>query len=86
MKNAFGENFTVTDKLVPEDFFKTMFETMTHSIEDSRLSIESEIRSMLSEASSIKEIIDEEGVSVLEVDAEYTVPQFPKLEPSKLAQ
>ena len=75
MKNVFGDNFTVTDKLVPEDFFSTMFDTMTQSLEDSRLQIASETSSILSsKSSSIKEIIDEGGVSVLEVDAEYTVP------------
>ena len=87
MRNVFGDNFNVTKQMAPEDFFKTMFDTMTQSLEDSRLSIDSEVSSILrSSTSSIKEIIDEGSVSVLEVDAEYTVPQFPKLEASKLKQ
>jgi hypothetical protein len=37
MKNAFGNNFTVTDKTVPRDFFTTMFNSITTTIEESRV-------------------------------------------------
>ena len=32
MKEAFGNNFMVTDKLIPQDFFGTMFNSMTQTI------------------------------------------------------
>jgi len=37
MGEAFGENFNATEKSLPEDFFKVMFDTMSKSIEDSRI-------------------------------------------------
>lgn len=37
MKEAFGNNFLVTDKMVPKDFFSTMFNSMTATIEETRL-------------------------------------------------
>ena len=36
MKEAFGNNFYVTDKMVPKDFFDTMFKSMTNTIEETR--------------------------------------------------
>ena len=37
MKESFGRNFTHTDEKVPKEFFKTMFDTLSVSIEDSRM-------------------------------------------------
>ena len=37
MKEAFGNNFLVTDKMIPKDFFSTMFNSMTTTIEETRL-------------------------------------------------
>ena len=33
MKNDFGPNFLITDKLVPADFFDTMLNSVTSTIE-----------------------------------------------------
>ena len=37
MKGAFGDNFVITDKVDLSNFCKTMMDTMTASIEDSKL-------------------------------------------------
>ena len=37
MKNTLGKSFFTTDKVIPSDFFQTMFDTMASSIEDSHI-------------------------------------------------
>lgn len=37
MKEEFGNNFVVTEKKLPEDFFDTMLKSLTSTIEATRL-------------------------------------------------
>ena len=83
MGDAFGSNFTSTDKKLPADFFKVMFDTMSKSIEDSRIHIEAEMNDMIlraksSQINSISElsINDSKGKEFL---AYYETPRFPDL-------
>ena len=84
MGEAFGEKFMSTDKKLPEDFFKVMFDTMSKSIEDSRIHIEAEMTGMVSRASdssnviSISELSHNE-VKIKEIKAVYESPRFPEL-------
>ena len=50
MKQAFGENFIITDKVDLSNFCKTMMDTMTASIEDSILHNQSKLKSMATDA------------------------------------
>lgn len=40
MKKAFGNNFMVTDKIIPAEFFGTMLNSLTTTIEETRLNFD----------------------------------------------
>lgn len=44
MEREFGNNFQVTDKIVPAEFFHTMFNSITNTIEETRLMYGSKVR------------------------------------------
>ena len=84
MGDAFGKNFTSTDKKLPSDFFKVMFDTMSKSIEDSRMVIEEEMKSMVSNAKSFSNIdsiseFSSNDDKAKEFMAVYETPRFPQL-------
>jgi hypothetical protein len=68
MANTFGSNFVQTDKVMPENFFDTMFQSMTLNIEDSRLALQSLV---LSSRRSVIPILEPVGEDFIEIKASY---------------
>ena len=84
MKEAFGNNFYVTDKMVPKDFFDTMFKSMTNTIEETRTRFDPS--RLLKRLESSLETIDETPKTPIvppkgkvTISALSKAPVFPKI-------
>lgn len=79
VKEAYGNNFTVTDKVIPEDFFATMFNSITTTIEETRLQFGSRVRKDTAYPGSAPlAVISEDDGGHIRVRATSITPLLPK--------
>lgn len=76
LKAEFGNNFEVTNQIVPDEFFDTMFNSLTNTIEESRLQWGSRVRQAKSKP---LDAIEEEKPEEMTIKATSLTPILPKV-------
>ena len=77
MKEAFGNNFMVTDRIIPTEFFSTMFNSLTATIEETRMNFDPQrIMSKIAVATKVRPEIPTSKVTIR---ARSKAPIFPKI-------